>query len=299
MPQAPLEIGGKTRVFGILGNPVAHSLSPAMHNAAFQFKRINAAYIPFHTTQTGAFLKKGLLSLGVQGLSITIPHKVWAARAADETDSLSRLCGAANTWILNDGRVHAYNTDGPGAVRAMHERHRSGARRYLILGYGGSATAIAHSLILDAAPATIWIAGRNLRKAQKFARDLRAAHPRSRCGIEAAPLSEIAPGQIDIVIQTTPSGLSAAKGAEVLPELGFDPDWIHKHHIVFDIVYIPMRTPLIELAERKGASVVYGYKMLLYQAARQFELFTGQTAPESLMERVLLSHLRPAASGRK
>ena len=292
MPEHPVAASGKTRVYGILGNPVAHSLSPLIHNAAFQFKKIDAAYVPFHTTQTGAFLKKAVISMGIRGLSITIPHKIWAAKAADQKDPLTKLCGAANTWIIENGIVSAHNTDGPGAVRAMQEKHKGVGKRYLILGYGGSALAIAHALLLESSPRSITITGRNLKKAVRFAEDLRQAHARHRSLIDSAPLSQIAPEQIDAVIQTTPSGMNAEKGSKVLPELGFDPDWITKNHLVFDVIYVPMRTPLIELAERRGSTIVYGYKMLLYQAVRQFELFTGQSAPESLMERLLLSHLR-------
>ncbi|MCE9599939.1 MAG: shikimate dehydrogenase [Spirochaetia bacterium] len=288
-----LEINGQTSVFGILGNPVSHSLSPAMHNAAFKARNVNAVYVPFPAESVQPTLKKALLSFGIKGLSVTIPHKIWAAKIADQQDPLTSMSGAANTLLFQKNAISAYNTDGPGAVRALHERHRAGGKRYLICGYGGSSVAIAHSLLLESRPAAIWITGRNIKKAQKLVQDLSAGHPKANCLLRAERFDKIQPEEIDMLIQTTPSGMSSHNGLEgVLPELNFDPAWIRKNHVVFDIVYTPMRTPLLDLAEKKGASVVYGYKMLLYQATRQFELFTGQKAPESLMERVLLSNLK-------
>lgn len=280
-------------MFGIMGNPVSHSLSPAMHNAAFKARDLNAVYVPFPVESAQPALKKTLLALGIKGLSVTIPHKIWAAKIADEQDPLTSVSGAANTLLFREGKVLAYNTDGPGAVRALHERHRAGGKRYLICGYGGSSVAIAHTLLLESKPAAIWITGRNLKKAQKLIQDIQTKHPKANCLLRAERFDRIAPEEIDMLIQTTPSGMSSHSGPEgVLPELHFDPDWLRKNHIVFDIVYTPMRTPLLSLAEKKGASIVYGYKMLLYQATRQFELFTGHKAPESLMEGILRNHLR-------
>lgn len=259
-----------------------------MHNAAFEQKKLDAVYVPFHTTRTGAFLKQGILSLGLAGVSVTIPHKTWAARAADSPDALTKLSGAANTLIPRAGKLCAYNTDGPGAMKALEEK-KSPGRRYLLIGYGGSATAIAHSILLKQPDAEITITGRRIKKADSFARNAAAGHRRA--FVRAAAFPEIDPAEIDIVIQTTPSGMGKS-GGELLAGMQFDPGWIQRRHTVFDIVYTPMKTPLLALAEDRGARIVFGYKMLLYQAVMQFELFTGTAAPHSLMERVLLDQLK-------
>lgn len=282
------QISGKTKVFGILGDPVQHSLSPAMHNAAFEQKRLDAVYVPFHTTRTGAFLKQGIVALGLSGVSVTIPHKIWAAKAADSADDLTRLSGAANTLIPKAGKLLAYNTDGPGAMKALEEK-KSAGRRYLLIGYGGSATAIAHSILLKQPEAEITITGRHFKKADSFARSTAAGHRSA--AVRACAFPEINPDEIDVVIQTTPSGMQDG-GGEVLAGMQFDPAWVRRRHTVFDIVYTPMKTPLLALAEDRGARIVFGYKMLLYQAVIQFELFTGTAAPHSLMERTLLDQLK-------
>lgn len=282
------QISGKTKVFGILGDPVAHSLSPAMHNAAFEQKRFDGVYVPFHTTRTGAFLKQSISALGLAGLSVTIPHKTWAARTADLPDALTKLSGAANTLIPKDGKLLAYNTDGPGAMKALEEKKSSGSR-YLLIGYGGSATAIAHSILLRNPGAQIAVTGRRIKKAEAFAKVTAGGHKHA--SVYAAAFPSIDPDEIDIVIQTTPAGMQDPD-AEVLPGMQFDPVWIRRKHTIFDIVYTPMKTPLLMLAEDKGARIVFGYKMLLYQAVLQFELFTGMQAPHSLMERILLDQLK-------
>lgn len=267
---------------------MAHSLSPAMHNAAFEQKRFDGVYVPFHTTKSGAFLKQSISALGISGLSVTIPHKTWAARAADVPDALTKLSGAANTLIPREGKLYAYNTDGPGAMKALEEK-KTGGSRYLLIGYGGSATAIAHSILLRNPGAQVIVTGRRIKKAESFAKAAAAGHRHA--GIFAAPFPAIDPEQIDIVIQTTPAGMQDP-GGEVLAGMQFDPAWIRRSHTIFDIVYTPMKTPLLSAAEDKGARIVFGYKMLLYQAILQFELFTGMQAPHSLMERVLLDHLK-------
>lgn len=280
-------VDGRSSVYGIIGDPVAHSLSPLLHNAAFEFKGINAVYVPFHVTAASATLKKGILGLGISGLSVTIPHKAWAARNCDRADDLSQYCGAANTLIREGEELHAYNTDGPGALRALEVRLKNlRGLRYLLIGYGGSATAIAHQLLLDRHPALLGVTGRNRRKAAKFVDELNATHGKLAVA-RAVDTGELAGEDFDVIINTTPLGMEGKEAALPIPE-----DLIRRGHTVFDIVYTPLRTPLLALAERQGAKAIPGYLMLLYQAVLQFELFTGEKAPEALMEKALLKALR-------
>lgn len=281
-------IDGKTRIFGILGHPTGHSLSPLIHNAAFAARKINAVYIPFDVEKADGALKRALLALPIAGLSVTIPHKTWAAKHADRIDALTEKSGAANTLLRRDEELHAFNTDGPGALRAL----RTGVpelrgRRFLLLGYGGSATAIAHALVLEARPAAVLIAGRNARKLARFVRSIEDAHPKRATLIKGTDFDSLAPEDVDVIVHTTPLGMLGHS-----QELPLPAEFVRDFHCVFDIVYNPMRTPLVNHAAQKKARIVPGYLMLLYQALLQFELFTGEKAPENIMERELLAALR-------
>lgn len=284
---------GATRVFGIAGDPVEHSKSPLMHNEAFRLTKTDAVYVPIHLTETGPFLKKALLAMNIGGLSVTIPHKIFAAKIADESDELSSLCGAANTLIFKNGRVHALNTDGPGAVMAIKQNGiRISGKTIIIYGYGGSARAIAGALAIDKSAGRIIITGRNPAKAKKLISDIQ-----KHTGFER--ISFVAGREITepahLLIQTTPAGMqSAEKNSPQLPDdlkhiLAFT-------DAVFDIVYIPKKTPLIKEALKLKKKVIYGYEMLLYQAVLQFEAFTesiGQKkkAPADAMKKVVLKGL--------
>lgn len=282
-------INGHTKLFGILGHPTGHSLSPRIHNAAFLARKINAVYVPFDIEESGAALKRALLTFPIHGLSITIPHKVWAARAADSYDALTECCGAANTLVRTaDGKLQAFNTDGPGAVRALKQSISNlRGRRFLLIGYGGSATAIAHSLLLDEKPAMLAIAGRDNRKLKKFCQTLQTKHMDCATQIRITDYKDLEPGDVDIIIHTTPLGMQGKPQELPLPE-----NFIQTFHYVFDIVYNPSRTVLLQHAAKVGAKTIPGYLMLLYQAVLQFEKFTGQPAPENLMEKELLAALR-------
>jgi shikimate dehydrogenase len=285
-------IDGKTRIFGLLGHPTGHSLSPLIHNAAFAARKINAVYVPFDVPATSMALKRGIAALRIDGLSVTIPHKAWAAKIADDWDDLTECCGAANTLIRkpDSDELMARNTDGAGAVRALKQHcPELRGRRFLILGYGGSATAIAHALLLEDSPAMLAVAGRNARKLRAFVNELKSCHGRRSTMIRTVSqdFADLTAEDIDIIVHTTPLGMSGADQDLPLPA-----DFIREFHHVFDIVYNPMRTPLLKHAAARGAKTIPGYLMLLYQAILQFEFFTGQKAPENLMEKELLAALR-------
>ncbi|MCB1174959.1 MAG: shikimate dehydrogenase [Leptospiraceae bacterium] len=283
-------IDGSTRLYGIIGNPVSHSLSPRIHNAAFNSCKINAIYVPMAVEKADAVLKKSLVALPIHGVSVTIPHKVWAARSADVQDDLTRLCGAANTLYKKgtDGLLYGANTDGLGALRALRENVGNlRGRRVLLLGYGGSAAAIAHSLLLKENLSLLLVYGRNFSKCKRFAQHLAQTHPDQASQVVATQLKDVNSEDIDIIINTTPLGMQGQSAELPLPA-----HLIQAYHTVFDIVYVPARTPLLQLTAERKARSIPGYLMLLYQAVLQFELFSGQKAPVHLMERELLSALR-------
>ena len=286
-----LPIDGRSTVYGILGWPVAHSLSPLLHNTAFRELQINAAYIPFSIPKEK--LNKSHLSLlaelGLKGFSLTIPHKAWAAQVADQRDNLTNQCGAANTLYYHDNLWSAYNTDGPGALQALQPvLSQAKSKRVLLLGYGGSATAIAHALLnsyKEAEDLLLYVGGRNAQKIEAFTSGLKSAHPTlpEKQIIALKPdFSDIQAKDINIIIHTTPLGLEGQSQELPLPTRLLD-----KEHCVFDIVYQPLHTPLVHAARSVGAQIVPGYLMLLYQAGLQFEIFTGQSPPIELMQKVL------------
>lgn len=281
-------INGKTQIFGILGYPVSHSYSPQLHNAAFNNRKINAVYVPFEVNKADAALKKSISTLSIKGLSVTIPHKSWAAKMADKKDRLSECCNASNTLICQkDDSISAYNTDGSGAIRALKQFIPNLRRkRFLIIGYGGSAAAIAFQILLTEKPSLIAITGRNANKCRNFAKQL-INGCETKTSIFATNLMDLDPEDIDVIIHTTPLGMTGQD--QTLP---IRDDFILPFHHVFDIVYNPSKTPLLKHAMDKKATTIPGYLMLLYQAVLQFELFTGQKAPEHLMEKKLLNILR-------
>ena len=178
-----MEIRGNTRVFGILGHPVAHSLSPLLHNMAFENTGYPGVYIPLDVKETGPFLKKTLQNLNLGGLSVTIPHKIWAFRMADQSDALSKICGASNTLLFKEKggkmQIEARNSDGPGAIQALRQVTSIRGKSVLICGYGGSARAIAAQLLISEKPSEIWITGRNPTRIKSFIRDLKKQFPRA------------------------------------------------------------------------------------------------------------------------
>lgn len=306
-------VNGKTDVFGILGNPVEHSLSPAMHNAAFQKIGYNAIYTAFPTQKISKNTLSECANIGLKALSVTIPYKTDVYRYSDRADPLSQLCRASNTILFGNQSsaiqhqeaanareksgmppasrkdnllIEAFNTDGPGAMKALQEfRQQTDGLRYLVIGYGGSAAALAHSIAFEK-PESLMITGRDKAKRKKFLGQLKRSHPElDRTNWIECDITAVDPEKIDIIIQTTPLGMKG-QGMPV-PE-----SFLMKHHTVFDIVYVPEVTPLLAAARKARAQIVPGYLMLLYQGVLQFELFTGLAAPIPAMKNVLLKELR-------
>ena len=283
-----MKITSQTELYGIIGFPISHSLSPMIHNYAFQYYEINSVYLAFPVKDLTRRLKKSLIELGIRGFSVTIPHKQKAKELADSQDAVSRCCGASNTIQLQEGKWHSYNTDAVGSLLCLRRKFGSlEGKNVLIIGYGGSASAIANVILLEEKPQSLTILGRNKRRKKKFVRQLQNNHFGRGCQILCGDSKTISPDQIDLIIQTTPLGMSGFSGDELpLPE-----KFVQKHHCVFDIVYNPQETPLLRHASSQGAEIIYGYWMLLYQACIQFEIFTDQKAPEEGMERKLLEYL--------
>ncbi|HIJ91027.1 MAG: shikimate dehydrogenase [Desulfobulbaceae bacterium] len=272
-------INGATELYGIMGNPVAHSLSPAMHNGAFEALGLNKVYLPF-AVQDVARAMTGLRALGIRGASVTIPHKEAVIPYLDTIDPVAEKIGAVNTLVINNDAIHGANTDWLGANRALAEKISLTGASVLLLGAGGSARAIGFGLL--EAGASITIASRTPEKGQALAKLL---------GCPWLPLAEAGTAKGDALINATSLGMGAQK--DLLPIAG---EALVNFQVVMDIVYAPLSTRLLQAAEQAGCQTINGLAMLLYQGVAQFELWTGLQAPVEVMRRSLLTSLGAVAS---
>lgn len=281
------------RIVGIIGDPVAHSLSPRMHTAAFEAAGIGWRFVAFHVP--AAFLEdalRGIRALGLAGVNVTIPHKQTVTTFLDDLDPAARAIGAVNTVRVEAGGLVGYNTDAPGVLDALTRDggvSLAGAR-CLILGAGGAGRSTAFALA-DARVQSIMILNRTPSRAADVAARVAEAHPA--CAVAAGPLdppivTRFAP-DADVIIQATSATLSAASGRHGEPPAwlrALDP-MLHPGMTVLDMVYTPRRTALLVAAANAGARVVDGLSMLVYQGARSFELWTGMPAPVTVMRHAL------------
>ncbi len=265
------EIQADTRLYGVVGYPLGHSLSPLVHNAAFQYLGFNCCYLPLPVKNLKDF------SMGLDwfsGLSITIPHKRDIVHYAQSVDPSVRRAGAANTLVLRENQWFAHNTDIDGIELALADAFRSGITSAVLLGAGGAARAAAS--VLKRKVNHVVVLARDLEKARAFA---------GRYGFEADQLCRAAHYPADLLVNTTPVGMTPYEDESPLP------DDLLNYRYVFDMVYNPMETRLLRAARAKGCLGIAGLEMFVGQAARQFELWTGQPAPLNLMQGVVRRHL--------
>jgi shikimate dehydrogenase len=265
-------INADNKICCLIGDPVEHSLSPLIHNVGYQALGINYTYISFQVRDIKQAIE-GIRGLGIRGASVTIPHKTSAIKYLDRLDPLAEKIGAINTIVNDDGVLTGYNTDGDGALQALEEVTTLSGKKTVLIGSGGAASAIAVGL--KAKGVKLVVLNRTEAKASKLAKKVNASGFGS-----LNRLSEIT--SADILINATPLGMWPETGQSIIPR-----ELLHKKLTVFDIVYNPKETRLLIEARERGCNVVYGYKMFLYQAARQFELFTGHQAPLPAMESAL------------
>ncbi|MCA9410979.1 MAG: shikimate dehydrogenase [Candidatus Omnitrophica bacterium] len=283
-----MTIDAKTTLCAVIGNPIGHSLSPTIHNAAFQATNLNFCYTAFEVSDVEQAIQ-GMRGLGIRGFSITIPHKVTAMQFADELDPVAESIGSINTLINNDGVLKGYNTDGIGALRALESAGIAleGAEA-TILGSGGAARAIACTLAAKSDLAKLNILGvvedevKNLHK--NVAKQTSAKVVGELINSETL---EAAMANTGILINCTPIGMHPKVDESVVP-----PHLMSAPLVVFDIVYNPMETKLLKEAKGNRCRTINGAEMFINQAIVQFELFTGQNAPEAVMRKVVLSSLK-------
>ncbi len=261
-----------TKICCLIGDPVEHSLSPLIHNAGYEALGINYVYVSFQVKDIKRAID-GIRGLSIRGASITLPHKTSAIKYIDRIDPLAEEIGAVNTIVNDGGVLTGYNTDGDGALKALEEVTTLGGKKAVLIGSGGAASAIAFGLKKNGVG--LVVLNRSEDKARRLAKQVNAEDSG---GLEKLSLISSA----DILINATSVGMSPEANETIIPK-----DLLHNRLTVFDIVYNPKETRLLIEARERACAIVYGYKMLLYQAAMQFELFTGRQAPLPAMESAL------------
>ncbi|KJS33230.1 MAG: shikimate dehydrogenase [Desulfatitalea sp. BRH_c12] len=282
-------IGCGTRFCVVIGDPIAHSLSPAIHNAAYAALGLDFVYLACRVADVRHALA-GMRALGnFRGMSVTIPHKIAVMQYVDEIAAVDRSIGAINTVVNEAGRLIGLGTDGPGAFKALKEAGvRLEGQRVLMLGAGGAARAIAFTLMRQAALKSFTLLDINADLRLGLSADLAAESVTaiSTAALTPAALAD-AMAQADLVVHCTSVGMSPQHDRSLIPAALFRPG-----QVVFDVVYTPLETRLLADARAAGAQAISGVEMFIHQAVLQFERFTGENAPVDVMRQVVMEHLK-------
>jgi len=279
-----------SRLCGVIGDPIGHSMSPVMHNAAFDKLGLNYFYVPFRVKkeELGKAIA-GMRALNIRGLNVTIPHKVTVIPLLDKLDLLAQRIGAVNTIVNDDGVLTGYNTDATGFLQTLIEkRGEPKGKNVVILGAGGASRAIsfilaergAHLVILNRLLELDWAEELASRISRVFKKEVKALE------LNGENLAKVL-AQADILVNATSVGMSPNSS-----ETPVSPDLLRPSLTVFDIVYNPIKTRLLREAEAAGAKTISGIDMLVWQGALAFELWTGVKAPVQLMKEAAIKGLQ-------
>ena len=283
-----MDISGKTQVCGVIGDPIEHTLSPILHNVAFEALELDYVFLAFKVkpAEVGNAVS-GMRALTIHRLNVTMPHKNAVVKYLDEVDPAGKVIASVNTILNKDGRLLGFNTDGVGALNALEKNGvEPRGKKVLLLGAGGAAKAIAYTLsqevdelvILNRTPKSA-IELANLLK-QKFKKKINAG--------------ELSPSAVkdnladsEVLINATSIGMKPNDNQTLVA-----PEWLKPDLVVMDIVYNPLETRLVKDAKAEGAKVVSGVEMLIYQGAVSFEIWTACKAPVEVMRKAALNHLQ-------
>ena len=274
-------ITGRTQVCAVIGDPIEHTMSPAMHNAAFDKLRLDYAYLAFRVTPENLPRAIGAVrALSIRGLNVTIPHKVAVMSLLDKVDPVAEKIGAVNTIVNKGGKLTGHNTDAPGFLQALQSRGVDPAgKRVVVLGAGGAARAVCYALAERGAALDILNRELELDWAEDLAHWLSEVfRHRARAHVLDETVLSLVLEDADILVNTTSVGMSPEAGKTPVPARLLRPGLV-----VFDAVYNPLTTRLLAEAGAAGASVISGIDMLAWQGALAFKLWTGKTAPVELM----------------
>ena len=281
-------ITGKTRVCGVIGDPIEHTLSPIMHNAAFKALKLDYTFLAFKVKP--AELENavnGMRALNIRGLNVTMPHKSSILKYLDRVDLSAQIINSVNTILNRDGKLFGFNTDGVGALKALRENDvEPKGRKILLLGAGGAARAIAYTMVRESDE--LAVLNRTLKPAQELAKLLeKTANKKIISGALSPKEIKHNLQDSDILINATSVGMKPKPEESLIP-----PKLIGPNLAVIDIVYNPIETQLAKDAKAAGAKVVSGVEMLIYQGAASFEIWTGKSAPVEVMRQAALNHLQ-------
>lgn len=276
------QLDAATKVYGVAGNPIKHSLSPLMMNTAFRRETVNGVFLALQATRMNDLLAL-VREVPINGLAVTMPLKGEILKHLERTDPLSEKVGACNTVVrAADGKLYGFNTDVAAVVRPLERRLPLKGARVLVMGAGGAARAAVFGL--KDKGAEVFVMNRTPEAGQKLARQAKA---------KTFKREQLAKTSFDVIVNATPAGMQGVKTQSLL-----EPKEINAR-LVFDLVYNPLETPLIKMAREKSIPVVTGVEMFVHQGARQFEIWTGKPAPEDDMLRVVVHALRQQAEAAK
>lgn len=281
-------ISPKTQFCALIGNPVGHSMSPAIHNAAFAATGQDFVYVACQVEDVAGALA-GMRALGnFRGMSVTIPHKIEVMKHVDEISATDRAIGSINTVICDNGKLIGLGTDGPGALKALTDAAVDmQGQTVLMLGCGGAARAIAFTLANQTELAELVMLDIDENLLQGLSADLRSGTDKQ---IDSAVMSNAtiaeAMAKADVIVHCTPIGMHPKENASLIPQALF-----RAGQVVFDVVYNPLETRLLREAKAAGCITISGVEMFINQAILQFEQFTGIDAPAEVMRQVVLKEL--------
>ncbi|MCW3994564.1 MAG: shikimate dehydrogenase [Candidatus Bathyarchaeota archaeon] len=281
-------VTGKTRVCGVIGDPIEHTLSPIIHNAAFEALNLDYVFLAFKVKSAWVEAAvNGMRALNLRGLNVTMPHKSAVMNYLDRIDLSAQIVNSVNTILNKENLLFGFNTDGIGALKALKENGvELKGRKILLLGAGGAARAIAYTLAKEADE--LAVLNRTVKQAEGLAKLLEKSLSKKVVAGSLKP-SDIQRNlqDSDILVNATSVGMSPnAEESPVPPKL------LRSNLAVMDIVYNPVETKLAQDAKAAGAKVVSGVDMLIHQGAASFEIWTGKSAPIEVMRKVALKHLQ-------
>ncbi|MFH0897123.1 MAG: shikimate dehydrogenase [Candidatus Bathyarchaeota archaeon] len=283
-----MNISSTTKLYAIIGDPIEHSLSPIMQNAALQHLGLDSIYLAFRVRpQDLKAAVAGLMSLGVSGFNVTVPHKISVMKYLNKVDDLAVEIGAVNTVVNKNGTLIGYNTDGLGALAALRQEGvKLEGRKVVLLGAGGAAKALAFSI----APlvANLVILNRTGSRAKNLASSLAEKfHSNTESGRLTENVLHNVLTEVDVLINTTSVGMYPKVDETIVKRA-----YLHQGMTVFDIIYNPLMTRFLKEAKASGANILGGVKMLVYQGALAFELWTGMKPPVDDMFKAVEQELR-------
>ena len=259
-------IDQSTNIYGIVGFPLGHSLSPSMHNSAFAASGLNAVYLAFETNDLAGCIR-GIRAFGIRGISVTLPHKSAVISHLDEVDDLAKKIGAVNTIVNVNGHLVGYNTDALGALKALEEKIQLSGKICIVVGAGGAARAI--GFILKQKGVKLKVANRSPERGLELANFLACPY---------LALDDLVAEDADILIQATSVGMTPGDNACPVTE-----HVLREGMLVMDIIYNPIETRLLKIAKSRGCLTINGLGMFIHQGAEQFRLWTGMDPPFSAM----------------